>query len=340
MKKRITIFTVTLAVIFGILSCSGNKNAATAAKTRTLNFHTIQVENSVYSKTAVVYGEMIAKNSNGLLQVKVYPNGTLSGSDQAKAIEMIQRGTIDMGLVSGVVLASVVKDMSLTCLPWMFSGFEGVDAALSTGTKAFNLFKDQYLAKDLILIGMAEHGFRQLDCSKKTITKPSDLDNLKFRVLGNPVLNSLFMAFGANPTSINPAEIYTALQNGTIDGEENPILYSYPAKLHEVSPYFTIWNYSYDVHPLLMGKNKWESLFDAERQVIQKTADEWIPIQKEMMRKAQDEYIENIQKEGGTVTILSLDQIQEFRKIGDPIVSNAIPQFTKEIYDAIKGVQK
>ena len=337
--KRTLLFLMTAVLLAGCSSGetqqSRSKEGQDGGKEKVLNFHCIQSDSSIYYKTTLKFGEMLEENSGGKLKVKVYPNGSLCGGDQTKSIEMIQKGTIDMGLCSGVVLASVIPDMNLTCMPWVFDGFEGVDAALSTGTRAFELYKEQYEKKDLIMLGMAEHGFRQLDCSKKTIQTPEDLKNLKLRVLGNPVLNELFVSYGANPTNINPSEIYTSLQNGTIDGEENPILYSYPAKLHEVSPYFTIWNYSYDVHPLIVGKAKWESFTEEEKEIIQRTADEWIVIQKQMMREAQDEYIEKIKEEGGSVYVLSEEELNAFKAYADPIVEKYIPQFSSDVYEAI-----
>ncbi len=278
---------------------------------------------------------MLAEKSGGMLKAEVYPNGTLTGGDQAKAIEMIQKGTIDIGMVSGIVVAGIIPDMTLTCLPFQYDSFEAVDASLGMDSKAFKLFEPMYLEKDLVLISFAEHGFRQLDTSKHTVKAPADLNNLKMRVLGNPLLNELFVKMGANPTSINPSEIYTALQNGAIDGEENTILYSYPARLHEVSPYFTVWNYSYDTHPLMMGKEKWASLTEQEQQWIRETAAEWLPVQKEMMRAAQAEYIEKIQQEGGSVHIMTEAELQPFKDIAAPLVEQYIPQFNAEIYDAL-----
>ena len=130
----------------------------------------------------------------------------------------------------------------------------------------------------------------------------------------------LFTQFGADPTSMNFSEVYTALQNSTIDGQENPIDTINSARIQEVSDYLTMWNYSYDLFVLSLSKKTWESLSDEDKEIFQTAADNACQKEIEAYRDNEDSLLEQFKSEGNVqITELSEEEIDAFREKAAPV---------------------
>lgn len=348
MKRFLSVIAI-MAMTFSLAACgnsssstsSGNSQSASTSATgggineHTFNFFCIQAESTTYYQSAVKFADMVKEASDGKINIDVYANGSLSGGDQAAALEMIQKGSIDMGMITAAVCGNMINDLRVTLIPFIFkNGEEDVDKALLKGSDLYDLYESEFNDYDMHMMGIAEHGFRQLTNNKKEVTKPEDLKGMKIRVLATPVLVDFFNAMGVNVTDISNTEIYTSLQNGTIDAQENPLVQSYLAGFTSVAPNVTIWDYCYDAHPFLMSNNLWESLTPDEQELFTSVTDEWIPVQREMMRDAYDDVYNDAEADGAKIVELDQQQKEAFTAIADE-TSKPYIQELQSTYDML-----
>lgn len=319
--KKVFALVLSAIMILGLCACNGNPSSSSNSSGSTasginaheFSFSVAQGESTTYYKTAEKFAEMMKEASDGKINIKVYGNCSLSGGDQTAALEMIQKGSIDMGMVTAAVCGNMIQDLRVTVIPWGFSGEEHVDAALTKGSDLYALYEQEFSDVDIHLLGIAEHGFRDIMTSKLNVRQPSDLKGLKLRVLATPVLNDFFIAMGTNVADIGPTEIYTSLQNGTIDGQENPLVYSYFSDFTKVAPYISIWRYAYDAHPFMMSETLWNSLTADEQALFVQVSDEWIGVQRAMMRDAYDGAYQACLDDGCTIVELTDEEIAVFK---------------------------
>lgn len=359
MTKKLFALILALAMVFSLAACGApaaapateapaaapadDAPAADAAAPagdigeHSFNFSVAQGEATTYYKTAEKFAEMMKEASGGKINITIYGNCSLSGGDQTTALQMIQNGSIDMGMVTAAVCGNMIEDLRVTVIPWAFSGNDHVDAALSEGSELYDLYAKEFAEKDITLLGIAEHGFREIMTSKLNVRTPADLKGLKLRVLSTPVLNDFFKSMGVNTADIGPTEIYTSLQNGTIDGQENPLVYSYFSGFTSVAPYISIWGYAYDAHPFMMSTAKWNSLTADEQALFTQVTKEWIPVQRAMMRDAYQEAYDLAVGEGATIVELTDDEIAVFKEAAAATSASYIEQL-QTAYDLLQAV--
>ena len=160
---------------------------------------------------------------------------------------------------------------------------------------------------------MPSNGFRQLTNSKHPVTKPEDLKDLKIRVPGSAVYMGVFNALGASPTAMSWSEVFTAIQQKTIDGQENGCSVTKSAKMDEIQQYMTIWNYSYENDLFVANSRVWESLDENTRQLLQECATESCEWGRDHLEAEEDQLIQGFMDSGMQVDILTEDQLQAFK---------------------------
>jgi tripartite ATP-independent transporter DctP family solute receptor len=330
-------------------SVPASSTAAANAENAAANTDSAQVitmtfalsESSPHYDAGLKFKELVEQYTNGAYTVEVYPNSSLAGGDQLGAMQMVQKGTISRGWLSPLVLSSIVPDMQAVSIPWIWKDTDHIDAALTPGTdvdKAINSILEPY---GYISIGYAENGFRQLTNNKTEIKAPTDMKGIKFRVLGSDMLFDVFKALGSDPMDVNFSELFTALQQGAVDGQENPIATAIvPNKYYEVQKYITNWNYVYEPHPLIFNKKLWDGYDDATKEAIQKAAVEACNFQRQESRNRTAEGIETMKSAGCIVTDLTDDQIQAFKDIATPVADKDAAAFDQNLVNAIKAANK
>lgn len=336
MKKFLSLLLVAV-MLLSLVAC-GNAKEKEEEPTgpRVLKASIAHSEGSPVYTSLLRLAEELEEKSNGELTVEVFPNTQLSGGNQTTAIEMTQSGEIEIGIVSNVVECAVIPSLNLISVPFIWDDEAMVDAALTRGSEAFDLYYEDFASKDLILLGFAESGFREITNDIRPIKTPEDMDNLKIRVLGNNMLNAAYTALGANPTDYNFNELYTALQQGTVDGQENPISTCLiPQRFEEVQDYLTICRIAYDAQVIQMGKPAWDSLTESQQKVLQECLDDFVIYERETNRAVYAEDIKGLEDGGMDVTILTNEEVQPFKEAVQGVVDEYAPQYNKDIYDAI-----
>ncbi len=348
MKKRLLALLMMLAMTVTLFSGCGNSASSQApgssngesqsapAQARVLKLSLTANEASPTYEACMNFAEDVAKRTNNSLKVEVYANTSLAGGNQTTAIEMCQQGTIEIALVSGIVESALIEDMNLTCVPWIWESNEMLDKALIPGTEVFSLYEKKFADKNLVLLGFAENGFRQLTNDKHAVKNPEDLKNLKIRVLGNQMLLAAFKAMGANPTDVNFNELFTAMQQGAVDGQENPVsTIIVPQKYEEVQKYMTVWNYSYDAHALQMGQSTWKSLTAEQQTALQEAGAEFSRNQRALARESYEEDIKYLKEYGMEIHEPSEEELAAFKAAVAPVVEEYVAKYDQDIYNAI-----
>jgi TRAP-type C4-dicarboxylate transport system substrate-binding protein len=225
-------------------------------------------------------------------------------------------------------------------MPFMYPSYNALDA-VENGEPGQRLSK-LIEAKGVIPLVWGENGFREITNSKRPVRKPEDLEGLKVRVVGSPIFIETFRALGANPVNMNWGEALTAFQQGTVDGQENPVVsVIQPYKLWTVHKNITLWRYAID--PLILGVSKitWDSLTPADREIVKKTAVEVMAAQKQGARAGLDgslEAVEVLKKNGMEVVMLSPAEVAVFKAKTKPVYDKWVPEVGTDLVKSAERI--
>jgi tripartite ATP-independent transporter DctP family solute receptor len=268
MKRTLSNLAKLLAVVLvmGLLFAP----AFAVAASTVIKFAHVDPEDPFHSKkgaAARAFKDIVEAETSGQIDVNLFPAGQLGG--ERELIESTKLGTIQMCMVSGAI-AGQFKPAMVLDIPYLFSSAPVAWAVLDGS------FGDDLSAAILQTTGMrnlayGETGFRNFTNSKRAIKSPADMAGLKFRVMETPLYITMVKALGASPTPIAWPEVYTSLQQGVVDGQENPVGVIYNNKFYEVQKYLILDGHAYGADFMLINDKFFNSL-SAEQQNILKTA--------------------------------------------------------------------
>ncbi|MBU2551543.1 MAG: DctP family TRAP transporter solute-binding subunit [Proteobacteria bacterium] len=259
--KKTLLFTMTLLLV---LSLTGGP-----ARAREVRFgHIAPVFHGQHLGT-VAFADYVTQKTNGAIKINIFPMGQL-GPEMSLA-EQVQTGTLEMASVTTAVLQNFVPQAALLDLPFVFPNRETAYAVLDDPE-----FQDRFFAtfesKGLVAIGYTENEFRDITNSKRPIHKPADLKGLKIRVMKSPVYLDTFNQLGASAVPMAFPEIYNALQQGVIDGQENPIYTSILMKFTEVNKHVTLTKHILTECIIILNADFWKSLTPGEQKIFREAA--------------------------------------------------------------------
>ncbi len=241
---------------------------AASATAQTFNLaYTLNVD-SHYGKGAQVFADEIKKLSAGKFKINPKPSGALGG--ERDVVEGLQLGSVDLTITSTGPVGNFVPSIYALDFPFLFRDYQHAHRVLDgeIGQALLAEFKDS----GLIGLAWSENGFRHLTNSVRDIKAPADLAGLKIRTMENKVHMSAFSDLGAAPTPMSFTELYTALQQGTVDGQENPIPVITSSKLDEVQKKLTLTGHVYSPAIVMMSKHVWDGLKPQEQQWFKQAA--------------------------------------------------------------------
>ena len=298
MKKILAAF-VFVAVMAG---------AAFADAEYTIKVGYIGSESHPTMQAMKTFGDNVAKGSEGKIKVELYPNAQLGGDREL--CEGVQMGTIQMAFPSTSALAGFDKRIQVLDLPYLFTtreaAFEAVDGELGQKLNEFLGKKGFYV------VGYLENGFRHVTNSKQPITKPEDLSGLKIRTMENPMHLAFFKELGANPTPMSWGELYTALQQGTVDAQENPYAMIDDGKFYEVQKYVSETGHVFSYEILIANKKFMEKLPEDLRALVIDEAQKAIATQRAAMKTEEANFKAKVIKGGLTANELTPEQKKPF----------------------------
>lgn len=290
-------------------------------------------EQSPQYKGLEKFKEMVEKGSNGRFEVQLYANSQLG--DDVKMMEALRMGTQEMTCPSTAPIAGLSKKFMVFDLPFLFPNEKVADQVLDgpVGQKIL----DSLTEKGIIGLAYWENGFRQLTNNKREVKTPADLKGLKIRTMENPVHLATFRALGANPTPMPFGELFTAMQQGTIDGQENPLTTIYLQKFYEVQKYVSLTNHFYSPFVFMISKKFWDGLSKEDQELIKKAAKEAGAFQRQYNREQMKQMADNLRKAGMVVTELTPEQMEEFRKATEGVYKQFENEIGKDLIEEVKA---
>ena len=285
-------------------------------KERTFKFALQNPKGHPLEQGASKFAELVAAKSGGKIKVNVFPGGTLGGD--AANVSALQGGTIEFVMLNSGILASQVKDFEVFDFPFMFASAKEADAIVD------GPFGEKLEAKlqDKGIVGLAyfELGFRQLTNSKRAVNTVDDIAGLKLRVIPNAINVDWVKALGANPTPLAFPELYAALEQKAIDGQENPLSVINANKFFEVQKYLTLTNHQYNPQSLIFSKKVWDTLSPAEKKILEDAALEAAKYQRQVNRDAAAGQLDALKKAGMQVSEFSPAEQAKLREKLKPVI--------------------
>jgi len=282
---------------------------------------------------AVKFGEIIKSKIPGKYDIQAYANSQLG--DDVRATEACRMGTLEMVSTSASPLTGLVPEFSVFDLPFIITSDKAADAVYDgpVGAKLAKALDP----KGLVLLAYLENGFRQLTNSVHEVKSPADLKGLKIRTMQNPIHLDAFKALGANPTPMPFSEVFTAMQQKTIDGQENPVPTIYLSKFYEVQKYVTLTGHVYGPHLLLINKNLFDSFPAADQKIFRSAATEAAKYQRALNRKMDSEQVAKLKEAGMVVTVLTPAQKKAFQDACASVYVTWEPKIGKALIDEVKA---
>lgn len=282
-----------------------------------------------YQKASEMFAEIVSEKTDGMVEIKIFPSDQLG--KQKELVEGAQLGTVDMVLTSDALLSGFEPKMGVLNLPYLFKDYENVVNALNG--EAGQVLSDALLTKNLKVIGWWENGFRHITNSKTVIEEPGDLKGLKVRTPSGAVFVDTFNMLGASATPMSFGELYSALQLGTVDGQENPTTHVLTQKFYEVQDYLSLTYHIHVSEPLLMSKAVYDKLPAEYQDIILEAGKEVSEWSYQTTKESEAAEIEEIKDTGMTVTV---PNVEAFREASQVVYDKYGEQFGKELIESIK----
>lgn len=266
--KLVKIGASAAAIALALTGCSGGAAGNAGEESYNWDFTITVSDTSSWHLGAERFAEILDEESDGRIQVNVFANEQLSGGDPAAGVEQLMNGDKAFSYNSTIIYSGIDPKYGAINAPFLYKDYAEADAAIEGG--ALDAYKQLAGEQGIELLGFGESGFRQITNNSKEITTPEDLASMKLRVPGSSLFLDIFSELRADPITMNFSEVFTSLQNGTIDGQENPYDVIHSNGLAEVQDYMTVWNYIYD--PLMLGMNKdtYDGLSEEDKALVQK----------------------------------------------------------------------
>jgi len=329
MKKTLVLVGVFLAAFSFFLFAGGSsEKPKAAAKPATV----LKISNGINEAHPTYlackeFEKIVESKLPGKYDVQVYANAQLG--DDVRATEAVRMGTLEMVATSASPLTGLVPEFNVFDLPFIVTSEKAADAIYDgpIGAKLAALLEP----KGIKLLSYYENGFRQLTNSVREVKSPADLKGLKIRTMQNPIHLAAWRALGANPTPMPFSEVFTAMQQKTIDGQENPIPTIYLSKFYEVQKYVTLTGHVYGPHILLINKKMFDSFPAEDQKIILEAAQASAKFQRETNRKMNRDFIAELKKAGMVVTELTPEQLKAFQEAVKPVYDEWIPKIGKDL---------
>lgn len=314
MKFPLTPFLIAAALL------AGGAAMAQDIQERTIRFGHLNNTDHPTSTGVKKFAELVAARSGGKIKVQEYPSSQLGNELQQQAA--LQGGVQEMLVASTTSLAGVVKEFGVFDFPFLFGNARQADAMVDGPLG--KLLGGKLAEKGVVVLGFFDLGFRNVTNGKRPVTKPEDLDGLKLRVIPNPINVDWVKALDANPTPLPWPEVYAALEQKAVDGQENPVATIYGAKLYEVQKYMTLTNHQYNPQSVVISKKFWDTLSADEKKIIGDAVTESAKFQRQQARASVASTLENLKKAGMTVSELAPgEQVKLVEKMKPVITKHA-----------------
>jgi len=283
------------------------------------------------TKGLVKFGELVESKTNGSIKVEVYPNGQLGGDREV--FESLQFGSIQGTTISTGPVAQFAPRFKVFDFPYLFPNkeiaYEILDGELGT-----ELFADLE-SQNVVGLNYWENGFRHLTNNVREVKTVSDVKGLKIRTLESDIHMDFWSELGVNPTPMAFTELFSGLQQGVVDGQENPVGNVTANKFYEVQKYISKTGHVYNASPFLISKEFWDSLTEDEQKILREAADEAREYQRQLNQKEDEDGYKFLEENGMVVTDISEEEKEKFFEQAKPVYEKYSAEVGKEYVDKL-----
>lgn len=327
MKKQLTLLATLL--LASSMTFAAEYNA------RTIKFAATSPKGTPPAIGMELFAEKVAERSGGKIKVRTFPNGVLGGDVQV--LSSLQGGVVEMMTWNAGLMLNHVTDFGILDFPFLYTDTAKVDAMLDG--EVGKMLTDQLPQHDLVGLAFWELGVRNLTNNKRPVEKMEDIAGLKVRAQQSPLFLDVWSALGANPTPLPFTEVHTALETGTVDGQENPAALILASKFNEVQKYLSLTHHNYNPQIVLIGKGFWDKLNDDEKKLLTDVAMEVRLEQRRISREADSKAIAELEASGMQVNSLHDEEVariqEKIKPVVDKYAAQINPELVKKVYEAM-----
>lgn len=338
--KRIMAISLATSMLLGLCSCGNAASESTSSSdsgsgastnssvsgydiadaTYVLKAGHVLAEDHPYHQALLYMDKYLCEATDGDLRIEVYPNSQLGNERDLQ--EGCSLGTVDIGIGATATLSNFTDDFTLFDLPYLFTTKEEARTVLHSDWAKQKLSELESL--DMIGLAFWEAGYFDIIQAKHPVNEISDFSGLTIRVMENDIFMATMTALGINPVPMAWSEVFTSIQNGTVDGTSNPPATIYTSSIHTIAHYFTVANMIYSPIPVIMSKFTYDSLPEDYQKLMYEAAEAAATVEYDLIDKMEEEAFTAFEEEGVEVVYFTEEQIDECR---DLMVSEVWPQF-------------
>ncbi len=327
--KRLTVRLLgILGFAFAVTLGMGLTEDIRAAEFDLVEAHTSAPDHP-YTLGMIRYADLVKQRTNGRVAIQIHHSRELG--DERQVVEGLQLGTIHLTVTSTGPLGGFVPEMNVVDLPFLFRDPEHAYKVLDGEIGRSLLSK--FDAVGIKGLAYWENGFRHITTSKRPVREPADMKGLKIRVMENKVHQAAFRQLGADATPMAWGEVFTSLQQGLLDAQENPIPIIYTFKLNEVQKYVSLTGHVYSPAPLLMSKKTWDRMPPEIQKVMLDTAVEVAKYQRDLIHEQEQKQVGELRAKG--MTVIENPDRTAFREAMKPVFEQFQGQFGKDLVQRI-----
>ena len=322
--------TLNRRAVLGCAIALSLSTASHAAETHTFTMGLVGAPTAPESDGLRAMADYVSSHTDGRITIDIQYAGALGG--EREMLEGVQLGTIDLEFLATAVIGNFDPDIQILDTPFLYNDLAQAEAVLSgpIGARLMEPFE----AHGFIGLALGGNGFRQLTNNVRPVLAAEDVDGLKLRTMENPVYVEVWKTLGALPTPMSITEVYPALQQGVVDGQENPIGAIINNRFDEVQKYVSLINYSFNSAAIVMSPVAWDQLSEADRAVMRAGAQEAFRVTFETVAAQQSDGIAHLRSKG--LTVEEHPDLQGFRDRLGPVYDKIYARFGE---DRVREIQ-
>ena len=282
-----------------------------------------------YAIAAHTFADILAEKTGGRVTLAFFPSRALG--DEKEMVEGIRFGTIDMAVITNAVVANTEPAFQLVDLPFLFADAEQAHEVLDG--EVGDMLADKIESKGILVLGFTEGGFRNMINNVRPVTKPADVEGVKYRTMQNPVFIEMFSSLGGSPVPMAWGETFTAVQQGAIDGLEIPSAVINSNNFNEVTEFMSLTRHTYSANVLLISKRVFDRLPEDVQTAILESAEEAIAIQREKVAENEEKVITQLRERGMKVN--EVEDVKPFREAVKPVYERFRDTIGPDLMDTV-----
>ena len=332
MKKSLVLMIAALGLVSFIMAAP----TAFAQKKYTILATQTFASTHPWHKGFDKFKEIVEAKTNGQIQVQNYPAGQLSGGNNRTMCEQVQAGTLHLLVQSPPSWAGLAPKSQIYNLPFMFPDNETALKVATQSEISQKILDASFEGLGVTVMDIWENGFRNLTSRTKIVHVPDDLKGMKVRVPATPLLTEVFKVLGALPVTMSMPEVYTGLQQGAVDAQENPVSAIFSNKLYEVAPKITMWKYCWDPGIVTINTKFYEALPEDLQKAVAESLIEAGKFVNELTAKEDKELLADIEKSGAEIYFMTPEESAVFAAALKPVYDKFAPEFGADLIEALQ----